>query len=215
MSLRNAALAGLLVLGSATAAVSVPANAATVACGGSCLSLMPERYGYADFMATQPFRTIRGLPNGTGQPVILAAAAQDASEDWQAQDLGTAAQLAADGIVTAVVGHTWPQAEALQYSYTPDGQSTGLCLGVAGTAGQGTPVTLQPCGTPFATVWIKIAKNLDRYGPLVSGTDTRAIWPYALSAGNPGSPLDTGLLFGTSVRNYSPNQMWGTWFGTY
>jgi hypothetical protein len=220
MSLRNAALMGLAVFGSAIAAaaatVSGPANAATTACGNVCISLMPERYGVADFLAVGPgLISMRGSDGSVGQPVILAAAGQVASEDWQAELLGTAAQLAADGVVPQVVGKTWPAAPSYEYQYTPDGRQSGLCLGVAGTAGLGTPATLQVCGVSSVTVWVKISRNLDRYGLLVSGTDTRAIFPYVLTAGSPGGQLHTSLLAIASSRMPSPYQMWATWFGPY
>ena len=152
---------------------------------------------------------------GAGRPVILAAAGQVASEDWRVQLLGTASELASAGVVTAQVGKAWPQSLGYQYAYTPDGKSTGLCLGVAGPAGLGTPVTLQPCGTPFDTVWIKTEKDLYRYGMLVYGTDTETVAPLVLSAGNPGGQLVTSFLVVVDSRVPSPNQMWSTWFGTY
>jgi hypothetical protein len=216
MSLRSAALAGLLLLGTASAMVSVSANAATQACGSTCVSLMPEKYGVADFMAAgQGFVSMRGSGSGVGQPVILAASGQVASEDWHVQYLGTAAELGADGLVTSVVGRNWPAAPAYEYSYTPDGRFTGLCLGVSGPAGLGTPVTLQTCGTPFDTVWIKISRSLDDYGPLVSGTDTGVIAPYVLTAGEPGGNLVTGYLVPVGSRTPSPDQMWRNWTGPY
>ena len=124
---------------------------------------------------------------GAGRPVILAAAGQVASEDWRVQLLGTASELASAGVVTAQVGKAWPQ----------------------------SPVTLQPCGTPFDTVWIKTEKDLYRYGVLVSGTDTETVAPLVLSAGNPGGQLVTSFLVVVDSRVPSPNQMWSTWFGTY
>jgi hypothetical protein len=216
MSLRSAALAGLLLLGSVTATVSVPANAATTECGAQCASLLTERYNAADFMAAGQ-ELVSGNHSGTGagRPVVLAAAGQYATEDWQIQLLGTAAELAADGVVTTQVGRAWPQSLAYQYSYTPDGRSTGLCLGVAGQAGSGTPVTLQPCGTPLDTVWVKIEGAPWAYGALVSGSDTQTIVPAVLTADAPGSQLTTGFLDFVRVRQPAPDQLWKAWFGPY
>jgi hypothetical protein len=221
MSLRSAALTGLLVIGTATAAVAVsgpasPASAATTACGYSCISLMSEQYGLADFLAAGPAPISIFGSSGAGRSVVLAAAGPDASEDWQNDFLGTASFLASAGIVTAQVGRTWPDAQGFEYQYTPDGRPSGLCLGVAGPAGISTPVTLQPCGTPFDTVWVKIAKNrLGRYGPLVSGTDTQTIVPFVLTTSGPGNQLTTEFLVPRGSRLYLPDQLWGNWFGPY
>ncbi len=71
--------------------------------------------------------------------------------------LGAVATLYADGIVGPAVGLTWPSDNAYEYEYTPDGTPSGLCMGVAVTAANGTPVTLQPCGITAKTVWITLS----------------------------------------------------------
>ena len=51
-------------------------------------------------------------------------------------------------------GNGFPDDPAFELEYTPFGVGSGLCVGVASTAAQGTKVSLQPCGASSKTVWI-------------------------------------------------------------
>ncbi len=147
-------LAALTLAGGMTAATGAwsVANAATSACGSTCVSLYTESYGSADLLAVEGGLIVKGDTLDT----VLSPAAPVPAEDWGGQRLGTAAQLYQLGLVSAAVGTTWPSAIAFQWVWAPNGRMTDQCLGVGTTAAIWTPVTLQPCGTPLNTVWVVV-----------------------------------------------------------
>ena len=90
-------------------------------------------------------------------------------------------------------GNGFPNDPAFELEYTPFGVGSGLCVGVASTAVQGTKVSLQPCGASSKTVWI--VDTLDTtirhgYVPLINGSDTNFSHPYVLTYPKNAYPTD-------------------------
>jgi hypothetical protein len=196
-----------LALAGAAAVTAVPAaHAATQACGSNCVALVSEEWGPGYVTS------IAGL-DARARHVTLATAGQYAAEDFGREYVATVATLYADGIVGPAVGETWPSDDAYEYQYIPDGTSTGLCLGVAATATQGSAVGLEPCGVNATTIWIPMAGDTQAgYEPLINGTDTNASTPYVLTTGAIGDTLTTTELV-TVNRFLSSTQMWQNEFG--
>jgi hypothetical protein len=199
-------LAAISLAGAVLTTISATtANAASPACGATCLTLASQRFG-AGFVTADPY-----IAPAAGQRVILATAGPYRREDWQFDYLGTASVLARDGIIPLAIGKAWPNDIAYQYVYTPGGTTTDLCLGVSAIAQNGTPVTLQPCGVSAVTVWITMQTSVSTvFTPLISGTDTRDANPYVLTAG---SQLFTHELVPFSGPVPSPYQMWQRLYG--
>jgi hypothetical protein len=209
MSIRNTTLGRIATLtlvcgtGAAVAAVAIPpVNAATAACGANCTTLYVQRWGSGNVSA---------VALGTakvGQAVILSPAGQYFWEDFRLDYQGTVALLYNAGIIGPAVGQTWPQDGVYEYDYAPNGSPTGLCLGTATTAANGTAVTLQPCGTSSKVLWIPLAAdNIGGYEPMIAGSDTVTATPYVLTAGKPGQGLSTQELY-LVAGTFAPLQMW-------
>jgi hypothetical protein len=125
---------------------------------------------------------------------------------------------------------------AFEIEYTPLGQFSGLCVGVANTAVQEEGVTLQECGASSKTVWAvdlydqPFESFILGYAPLINGSDTNFSQPFVLTYPASGYPTDmprpqlqTDNLSGFTtgfppVLNYpsiDDNQMWGADFGPF
>ena len=184
------------------AAGATPAHAATPTCGTSCTTVFPQQTGDLDVGAVQ------GSVAQAGQPIILFPAAPTPAEDFTLLYLATAGTLYTDGIVGPAVGLTWPSDNGYEYEYTPDGAPSGLCAGVAVTAANGVPVTLQPCGVTAKTVWITLSVDtIGGYQPLINGSDTVTAAPYVLTAGGVKGALITQQLY-LVAGTFAPAQMW-------
>jgi hypothetical protein len=123
---------------------------------------------------------------------------------------------------------------AFEIEYTPLGQDSGLCVGVASTAVQEEGLTLQSCGASSKTVWAvdlydqPIESFFHGYFPLINGSDTNFSQPYVMTYPQSGYPTDlprvqvqvdnlSGYTTGfPPILNYpsiDDNQMWGADFG--
>ena len=179
-----------------------PAHAATAACGTSCTTVYPQQTGVLDVGAVQ------GVTAQTGTDIILFPAAPTAAEDFRLLSTGTVAELYDAGIVGPAVGLTWPSDNAYEYEYAPSNIPSGLCMGLAVTAGNGTPVTLQPCGVTARTVWITLSiDTIGGYQPLINGSDTITAAPYVLTAGPVKGVLTTKQLY-LVAGTFARAQMW-------
>lgn len=198
---RIATLTVICVTGAVIAMPSV--QAATVNCGTNCTALSAQQWGPGNVSAVA-----LGKPN-LGQTVILSPAGQYYWEDFYLNYQGTVAMFYQAGIVGPAVGLTWPQNGVYEYEYTPSGTHTGLCLGTAATAANGTLVTLQPCGTTSKVLWIPLSAdiNISGYQPMIAGSDTVTDAPYVLTAGKPGQGLSTKQLY-LIAGALAPIQMW-------
>jgi hypothetical protein len=183
---------------------AVAANAASTACGTTCMTLSSEQFGSSYVVAAVTGRiSIRNAPPG----VALAAAGPYQSEDFKAEYIAPVSLLYSYGIVAAAVDQSWPNAIGYEYQYAPGGEESGLCLGTAGTAAEGTAVTLQECGVSGQTVWVAIGSG--EFTPLVNGTDSRSFEPYVLTAGTDNGPLTVEEYFAIIIRGTSQdNKLW-------
>jgi hypothetical protein len=193
------ALAGSTVLAGAAAPAG---NAATVPCGPDCRAPYAREWG-GNLMGA----VLNGIPRA-GQPAVLYPIAPRRAEDWRLLDEGTVASLYKDGILGAAVGQTWPSSQAYEYEYTPLGIPTSWCLGTATTAGPGTPLTLQTCGSTSKTLWIPLLADLSGgFVPLINGSDTLTTAPYVMTGHGPGADLRTARLV-KIAGTVAPTQMW-------
>ena len=93
-----------------------------------------------------------------------------------------------------------------------------LCAGVGTTAGNGTPVALEPCGASSKTLWIEDSADsmTEGYLPLINGSDTNFSHPYVLHYPGNGYPTDmprpalnTYMLQKYSAGAVYNNEEWG------
>lgn len=206
-------LAGIvLVSAMLTAITTSPAHAASVACGSTCLSLTSARFGPSFVSAVAPPGTA-----AVGQPVNLGPTGPFLREDWEFDYLGTAKELAADGVIPLANGKAWPNALAFQYVYSPGGDRNAvLCLGIAaGTVAQnGSPVSLQGCSVSAVTIWLSFTTpRSSAFSPLINGTNVLDGNPYVLTALAPYDQLITHRLVVHPGKVIAPRQLWRDLFG--
>lgn len=136
-----------------------PARAAVAHCGRSCISMYSRRLGPGLTMNTAiPANT--GLGGKVGSKLNLSEAADELPDgDFTLSFTSQVLQFCGtdDGDYFAPVSHVcqhdanFPIVEA---EWTPYGNSTGLCVGVAVANRAGQKVTLRPCGVSDHTLWI-------------------------------------------------------------
>ena len=205
---RSRILVGLAALGLAgglVVAVGTASKAASPECGSACISLASQEWG------TGYVSAVKNGASQTGQPILISAAGPDTSEDFQLLNEGTVLNACTidAGLLPSQVCDTWPNNELFEYQYNPGGVPSGLCLGTAATAANGTEVSLQPCGVIATTLWIPLTiDTISGVEPLIAGTDVEVNTPYVLTApGTVGDHLTThklDLVDGT----FNPAQMW-------
>jgi hypothetical protein len=236
-----AAAATLTLVGGVTAVGAMSANAATPSCGDACVNIFSFEFGHhssPNFVVDVWRQSAK-----VGQPIILFRTSDtDPAEDFNASFQGLTSDFFAAGLVSAAVdlhyGSNLPNANdgfpddpAFEIEYTPYGVGSGLCVGVAATAVQGSKVSLQPCGVSSKTVWITDTGDsttvADGYVPLVNGSDTNFSHPFVLTYPENGYPTDTPRpqLTTTNLTGFSgnflipelgtvnDNQLWGADFG--
>ena len=211
-STRRVAAAGAAVALAGWAALAAPAaHAATTQCGDDCASLYNLIYGSSDVIAVAG---ASGTSSHTGQPVaLLAASGSNQGEDWVLEDEGTVSDFYAAGYVSAAMNLHYGGDEVYEYDYAPYGVYTGECLGVAGIAGNGAPVSLQPCGVSAKTLWAAdVADQYQRQVPLINGSDTNFSYPYVLTADTTGITMTTHMLTGGNGV-IDDGQYWATEYG--
>ena len=204
-----AAAAVTLVAGAGAAAAFTvgTASADTPACGDNCLDLFSNTFGtYA-----QPNFLLDVLRQGekVGQPNILFRTSNtDPAEDFTIAFQGLVSDFSAAGLVskaldlhyggagcedydftTATCITFYPDDDAVEIEYSPFGVDSGLCMGTATTAVNGTEVSLQPCGATAKTTWILDAA--DAIGlPLPPPPPPPSVTPTPTPSPSP-SPSDT------------------------
>lgn len=187
------------------------AQAATPQCGTGCASLYNLIYGPSDVMAVAG---ASGTSANVGQPIaLLAASGSSQGEDWVLLAEGTVGDFYAAGLVSPGLNLHYANDEVYEYDYVPYGVDSGLCLGVAGIAGNGAPVSLRPCGVDAHTLWV--ADTADQYRrqiPLINGTDTNFSYPYVLTADSTGITMSTRMLTGGNGV-IDQGQYWSTEYG--
>jgi hypothetical protein len=236
-----AAAATLTLVGGVTAVGAMSANAATPSCGDACVNIFSFEFGHhssPNFVVDVWRQSAK-----VGQPIILFRTSDtDPAEDFNASFQGLTSDFFAAGLVSAAVdlhyGSNLPNANdgfpddpAFEIEYTPYGVGSGLCVGVAATAVQGSKVSLQPCGVSSKTVWITDTGDsttvADGYVPLVNGSDTNFSHPFVLTYPENGYPTDTprpqltttnltgftGNFLIPELGTVNDNQLWGADFG--
>jgi hypothetical protein len=198
----------------AFAAVVIPmstAHAATTQCGANCASLYNLLRGQSDVIAVAG---ASGTRANVGQPVALkAASGTNQGEDWEVFDEGTVSDFFAAGLVSSGLNLHYANDEVFEYDYVPFGTDSDLCLGVAGIAGNGAPVSLQSCGASSKTLWVAdVADQQQRMIPLINGSDTNFSTPYVLTADTVGITMTTHGLTGANGV-IDDGQYWSTIFG--
>lgn len=188
------------------------ASAATAQCGSGCAALYTLDFGSTSVIAVAG---AQGTKANTGQPVaLLPASPTNQGEDWVLEDEGTVGDFYQAGILSAGLNLHYGNDEVYEYQYVPYGNgSTGLCLGVAGKAGNGSPVSLQPCGETASTLWVYDVADQDRRDvPLIAGTDTNFSFPLVLTADTVGLTMHTKMLTGGDGV-IDTGQYWATEYG--
>jgi hypothetical protein len=186
--------------GSPVAAATPPGDLGAP-CGTTCIALYSPFYGDSEVLG------VIGDTQYTGQPVDFQSVSNSPNENWVVAMVGPVSTFYNSGLVSAAIDNHYRNNEAYEYQYAPYGVYSGLCLGVSGTAQNGTPVTLQPCGVSSRTVWVSDAA--EQYGsqvPLINGTDTNFTQPIVLTAGSTSANITTSTL-GT---NAGDGQFWST-----
>lgn len=235
MRIRYWLAAAALTAAAAAGVTAGPARAATPSCGPDCIDLynVPLGNGYVMDVFRQH--------QTAGTPVILFRASNsDPAQDWTVTEQGPVSQFYRAGLVSSQVALHYgclprrhqpcdgAEDYAYELEYAPFGADSGLCAGVAVTAGQGTQVSLQPCGVSAKTVWIADSYDTTLTAgrvPAINGSDTNFSHPYVLTyTGDPGSQprpqLYTSQLTGFSNGSGGPelgtiddSQLWYATFG--
>ena len=184
-----AAAAALTLVGGVGASAALTAGAASAAtpsCGNSCPDVFSHQFGTHH----SPNFVVDVLRQGekVGQPIILFRTSNyDPAEDFTGSFSGTVADFYAASMVSAAVALHYgctvgpfincdPPATddpAFELEYAPYGVDSGLCMGVATTARQGTPVVLEPCGISSKTVWIIDTADSVHHYPRLRAADQR------------------------------------------
>jgi len=249
-----AAAATLTLVGGVSTVGMLSASAATPSCGFSCVDIFSRTFG----THRTPNFVMDVWRQGAkvGQPIILFRTSNtDPAEDINPSFQGSVDDFFAAGLVSSAVelhyggqtgitiGNTVITAPghgalhflndvAFELEYTPFGVGSGLCVGVASTAVQGSKVSLQPCGASSKTVWIVDAGDSTTvfrgYVPLINGSDTNFSHPFVLTYPQNGFPTDkprpqlttnnlTGFTHGFPpspiLNTINDNQLWGADIG--
>lgn len=224
-----AALAAVTLLGSVIAAGATAASAATPSCGDHCPDVFTAKFGQhgTPGFVLDVFR--RGAR--VGQPVILfAASASDPAEDWKITTQATVHDFYTAGLVSSAVNLHYGVDPAVEIEYASYGVDSGLCAGTSWIAGNGTLVSLQPCGVSARTVWIIDAADASGategssgvtlaatgFVPVVAGSDTNFSTPFVLTYPANGYPTDrprpqlqTAPLLRSAGGQVPAVQLWG------
>lgn len=220
-----AAAAALTLAGSVASAgvmTAGPASAATPSCGDRCVDLFVQTFSthrHPSFVL-DVFKQRQAI----GTPIILFRTSNsDPAEDWTVSEQGTVSDFHAAGLVSSALNLHYSADVAFEWEYAPFGADTGLCMGVATTPQNNTPVSLQPCGVSAKTVWVVDSANAITRGnfvPLINGADTNFSHPYVLTYPQDSYPTDqprpgliTYTLIGYSNGTIFDRQEWSADLG--
>ena len=191
------AAAALVTLGSAVAAQAATASGkpdATPACGGQCFDLSSLVLGPHAIQNAY----IRG-DNGTGGHVgrrlnLTRASNSRPNEDFTGAQVGTLSNYCGNLISsTSYVCVNYPgNFPVFESDWSPFGNQTSLCAGIARRNVARQNVTLRPCGSSAATMWVgdlkdSLTHNGRFYTPWVNASDPAFSHPLVLT-------VDTGTF---------------------
>ena len=224
MSVKNkvlAAAATLTMVGGLSAAGALSASAATPSCGSSCIDVFSYEFGHHS-SPNFVMDVWRGSTKAGTAIILYRAANNDAAEDFTVSFQGTVNDFYNAGLVSSALNLHYSHFAAFEFEYSPNGVNSGMCVGVGSTAGNQTPVALEPCGSSSKTVWVVDSYDTIRggYVPLINGSDTNFSHPYVLHYPGNGYPTDTPRpqLNTYELQKYSNNsvynnELWGADFG--
>jgi hypothetical protein len=242
MSIRGKVMAAAVVMtlaGGVSAVGTLTAQAATPSCYEHCIDLFSQKFGTH---ASPSFVLDVQLAQGkAGQPIRLYRASNgDPGEDFFISKVRRVSVFADFGLVSSAVAvhyggacasvnsvtnkcvSHYPNDWAYQIEYAPNGVPSGLCMSLAQTAGDGTMVVLEPCGSSTMTTWVVDANAAlgNPSVPLINGSDTNVVDPYVLNYPGSAKPIQmpTPQLTTWSLQRYPNghvfnNQLWSADFG--
>jgi hypothetical protein len=202
-----AVAATMTMVGGVSVVGLLPAAANTPSCGDDCYTYYGPDFGQAFVL------DVLRQGEKVGQPIIqFRDSGSDPAEDFVYDEEGTVGDFYAAGLVSeslafhygglgcesgyapgppATCTTPYPDYNAFELEYAPYGVDSGLCAGTGSTAGNGTPVALEPCGVSSKTVWVEdTGDGYDGYIPLINGSDTNFSHPYVLHYPGNGYPTD-------------------------
>jgi hypothetical protein len=201
-----ASATALTLIAGVGAAGTLTANAATPRCGPGCTELYSRAFGPG--WVLNVVRHV-GRP---GQPTTLArASGANHGEDFVIDRLGRVHDFFRAGLISGGLNKLYGRLSAYEIEYTPNGVSSGLCLGVRTVPGAGTPVVLEPCGVNVKTVWIldPVKTRSGTFAALISAATSRHFHhPYSLTVLVPRFPLRTEPLTTTAHGSVLAHQLW-------
>jgi hypothetical protein len=196
------AAAALLAFGMAAAQASVTRNTpdATPACGAQCFDLsslvLGTRYIQNAYVAGD-----HGTGGKVGQDLNMHLASNGRpNEDFTGALVGTLGTYCGNQISsTSYVCVNYPSSyPVFESNWSPFGNESGLCAGVASAGVNNETVTLQVCGASGRTLWVgDLAKSVtvsgSLYTPWVNGADPNLSHPLVLTV-VPGTSHPENLL---------------------
>jgi hypothetical protein len=228
-----AVAAAMTMVGGVSVVGLLPAVAQTPSCGKACVTLSGDEFFDSDFVVD-----VLRQGEKVGQPIIqFRDSDSDPAEDFVENDQGLVSDFFAAGLVSSALdlhyggagcasGFTpgppatctnpYPDYNAFELEYAPYGVDSGLCIGTGTTAGNGTPVALEPCGASGKTVWVEDVEDGDGPTiPLINGSDTNFSHPYVLHypanaypTDMPRVQLNTWMLQKYSTGDVFDNELW-------
>ena len=185
-----AASAALLTLGSAAAQASVSGNrpGATPACGAQCFDLSSLVLG-PHTIQNAYIRGDNGTGGKAGQRLSLRRASNSRpNEDFTGAEVGTLVNFCGTLIsATSYVCVNYPGSyPVFESNWSPFGNDSGLCAGIALRNVAGQNVTLEPCGASARTIWVgdlldSVIHNGRLYTPWVNASDPNFSHPLVLT----------------------------------
>ncbi|HUZ51859.1 MAG TPA: hypothetical protein VMU94_04965 [Streptosporangiaceae bacterium] len=182
--------AALLTLGSAAAQASVNGNRpdATPACGAQCFDLSSLELG-PHTIQNAYIRGDNGIGGKVGQRLNLRHASNSRpNEDFTGAKVGTLSNYCGSLISsTSYVCVNYPgNYPVFESSWSPFGNDSGLCAGIARRNVAGQNVTLQPCGASARTMWVgdladSVTNDGRFYTPWVNASDPNFSHPLVLT----------------------------------
>jgi hypothetical protein len=217
------AVGALLTLGATTgaqASVQAVKPQATPACGYNCFNLSNLTWGRHDIQSANAKNGVGSV----GNKISLARATDSSpNEDFTGGYVGSVAQLCSESELSPYICNNYGPTSELEGNFpvyesdwSPYGNESGLCAGVARPAAAGENVTLQDCGVSSATFWVAdLAHAHGSYTPFLNGADTNFTHPLVLTVANTkwGRRLRLERL-NLLDNNYIANeQMWTIGYG--
>jgi len=204
-----AAAATMTMVGGLSAVGLLPAHASTPSCV-DCVSPYGAEY------STGFVLDVLRQGEKAGQPIILFRASNsDPAEDFNILDNDTVAGYYASGLVSERLNYNYSNDAAYVVEYSPYGVDSGLCIGVASTPGNGTPVVLEPCAVNSNTIWVVDNEDAGNGYPWINASTTNFADPFVLHY--PGNAYPTDMpraqLNTWGLQEYSggavfDNEMW-------